>query len=233
MSTASDEGPFAFGPHSIDASQVFLQTPLCLALVNLRPVVPGHVLVIPRRLVPRFGGLTPAEVCDLWLSVQRVSRAMEAFHGSDACSIALQDGSAAGQTVPHVHVHVLPRHRDDLADNDEVYALIEDSGPGQRPGHFSSLREEMQRSKVALAVDPSAFAAPPSAAAPSAPAAPCDSAARAAPPPGDTQQGEPEGSPTECAVMRGRPLHIPVCRQPRTGREMAAEAAVYRALEYV
>ena len=229
MATASDEGTFAFGPHSIDASQVFLQTPLCLALVNLRPVVPGHVLVIPRRLVPRFGGLTPAEVCDLWLTVQRVSRAMEAFHGSDACSIALQDGPAAGQTVPHVHVHVLPRHRDDLADNDEVYTLIEESGPGQRPGHFSSLREEMQRSK-ALAVDPSALSAPPAAAVPSAPTAHCDSAARAAPLPGDAQLGSPT---EECAVMRGRPHQIPVCRHPRTGREMAAEAAVYRALEFV
>jgi bis(5'-adenosyl)-triphosphatase len=55
-----------FGPWTIDASEVFSKTSLSFAFVNLKPVVPGHVLVSPIRVVPRFADLTPEEVADMW-----------------------------------------------------------------------------------------------------------------------------------------------------------------------
>ena len=109
-------------------SQVFHLTPLSYALVNLKPLLPGHVLVSPRRVVPRFNDLSAAEVQDLFLTVQRVSRTVERVFNASALNIAIQDGADAGQSVPHVHAHIIPRKKDDLADaggTDAVYALME------------------------------------------------------------------------------------------------------------
>ncbi|KAF2877645.1 HIT-like domain-containing protein [Massariosphaeria phaeospora] len=109
-------------------SQVFHLTPLSFALVNLKPLLPGHVLVSPRRSVPRFHDLSPAEVQDLFLTVQRVSRMVERVFDASALNIAIQDGVDAGQSVPHVHAHIIPRRREDLAHaggTDAVYRMME------------------------------------------------------------------------------------------------------------
>ncbi len=55
-----------FGPYPVDKSQTFAETKLSFAFVNLKPVVPGHVLVSPDRVVQSFEDLEPAEVADLW-----------------------------------------------------------------------------------------------------------------------------------------------------------------------
>jgi bis(5'-adenosyl)-triphosphatase len=96
--------------------------------VNLKPLLPGHVLVSPRRLVPRFNDLTPDEVKDLFLTVQRVSRTVERVFSASALNIAIQDGVDAGQSVPHVHAHIIPRKKEDLSAHggtDAIYGIME------------------------------------------------------------------------------------------------------------
>ncbi|TPX10505.1 uncharacterized protein E0L32_008555 [Thyridium curvatum] len=117
-----------FGPFDV-TTQVFLRTRHSFALVNLKPLLPGHVLVCPRAPHRRLTDLTPPELTDLMLAVQRVQRALAAHYfpaaagtgatgaagatggtpESGSFNIALQDGPGAGQTVAHVHVHVIPR----------------------------------------------------------------------------------------------------------------------------
>ncbi|KAJ4291733.1 Dinucleoside triphosphate hydrolase [Kalmusia sp. IMI 367209] len=113
-----------FGAFAV-TNQVFHLTPLSYALVNLKPLLPGHVLVSPRRIVPRFNDLTAAEVQDLFLTVQRVSRTIERVFDASALNIAIQDGQDAGQSVPHVHAHIIPRKRHDLSEPDAVYQMME------------------------------------------------------------------------------------------------------------
>lgn len=125
--------PYAFGPHGVPADHVFASSAHAYALVNLKPVTAGHALIVSRRAVPRFRDLAPAEVADLWSLAQAISAGLEARFDADAATIVLQDGAAAGQTVAHVHVHVLPRHVADLADNDEVYELVRCGGRGRHP----------------------------------------------------------------------------------------------------
>lgn len=120
-----DSTKYSFGPHPIPGSHVFALTPLSYAFVNLKPVVPGHVLVSPLRLVKRFADLSADEVSDLWLLAQRVGRAVEAHYGAGSLTLAIQDGPLAGQTVPHVHIHVLPRRPNDFPKNDQVYDEID------------------------------------------------------------------------------------------------------------
>ncbi|XP_024020416.1 bifunctional bis(5'-adenosyl)-triphosphatase/adenylylsulfatase FHIT isoform X3 [Morus notabilis] len=99
---------YTFGPYKIDSKEVFYSTQLSYAAVNLRPLLPGHVLVCPRREVKRFVDLTAEETSDLWITAQK-------------------DGPQAGQTVPHVHIHIIPRKAGDFEKNDEIYDAIDDS----------------------------------------------------------------------------------------------------------
>ncbi|KAI0073720.1 HIT-like protein [Panus rudis PR-1116 ss-1] len=108
--------------------QVFYRTPLSFAIVNLKPIVPGHVLVVPSRVVPRLTDLQTPELADLMTSIQTVGKVIERAYGADGLTIACQDGKAAGQTVPHVHFHILPRKlKGDrfASNNDEVYPALE------------------------------------------------------------------------------------------------------------
>jgi len=109
----------------VRASQIFFQSELSMGLVNLKPVVPGHVLVIPKRVVHRFKDLTPAEVADLMVSAQTISTQIEKQFKADSLTLAIQDGIHAGQTVFHVHVHVIPRRPGDFDNNDDVYRDLE------------------------------------------------------------------------------------------------------------
>ncbi|CAE8584683.1 unnamed protein product, partial [Polarella glacialis] len=100
----------AFAKIRIPGSNVFFasETGLTVAFVNLKPLVPGHVLVTPRRVVPRIGQLTDEEFDDLFRSVRIVQALVESVHGAQASRLGIQDGKDAGQSVPHIHVHILP-----------------------------------------------------------------------------------------------------------------------------
>mmetsp|Transcript_25687 Transcript_25687/g.41060 ORF Transcript_25687/g.41060 Transcript_25687/m.41060 type:complete len:244 (-) Transcript_25687:296-1027(-) len=134
--SGKDGSCYTFGPIRVPSTQVFIETALSFGLVNLKPVVPGHVLIVSRRVVPRFSDLTSEETADIWNLAKRVGAVIEPHFGATAGTYAIQDGAAAGQTVPHVHVHVLPRRSGDFPNSDDVYEKIEQSGelPGERNG---------------------------------------------------------------------------------------------------
>lgn len=77
------------------------------------PATLGHCLVIPRRHVEEFSDLTDEEVTDLMLTAQQVARSICATLQPDGLNIIQSNGEAASQSVPHVHIHVLPRWHDD------------------------------------------------------------------------------------------------------------------------
>ncbi|KAI8913078.1 HIT-like domain-containing protein [Powellomyces hirtus] len=116
---------FQFGPWKIAASEIFYISKLSLGLVNYKPIVPGHVLVLPRRVVPRFADLTSEEVTDLFHSAHTIAAVVEKEYKGESLTITLQDGPQAGQTVPHVHVHLIPRRAGDWANNDDIYGEID------------------------------------------------------------------------------------------------------------
>ncbi|KAF8859103.1 HIT-like protein [Acephala macrosclerotiorum] len=123
-----------FGPYEV-TDQVFYNTPLCYALVNIKPILPGHVLVIPYRAVRRLTDLTAEETSDLFTTVQRVQRmlAKNYFKTGDTTgkiedgsfNVALQDGPEAGQTVAHVHCHIIPRTKDSSGEGDGIYDRLQ------------------------------------------------------------------------------------------------------------
>jgi bis(5'-adenosyl)-triphosphatase len=113
-----------FGPFTV-TTQVFYCTRLTYALVNLRPLVAGHVLIVPFSSKSRLSQLTSEEVTDLFSTVQRVSNMLERFYKASAFNIAIQDGKDAGQSVSHLHVHICPRRPGDYEKPDGLYADME------------------------------------------------------------------------------------------------------------
>lgn len=105
--------------------QVFYQSAHSFALVNLKPLVPGHVLVVPKRTsVLRFGDLSVEESHDFIDAMQTVQRLVTHVFKADSLNIAIQDGPELGQLVPHLHTHIIPRFKSD-GYGDDIYGKIE------------------------------------------------------------------------------------------------------------
>lgn len=118
---------FAFGPSAtVQPFQIFARTPFSVAFVNHRPVLPGHVLVSPLRSgAKRLSDLTPEELLDFFSLVQKVQTAGERMNGANSSTIAIQDGVDAGQSVEHLHVHIVPRKGTDFGGQvDEIYTRL-------------------------------------------------------------------------------------------------------------
>ncbi|KAA6376305.1 MAG: bis(5'-adenosyl)-triphosphatase [Streblomastix strix] len=118
---------FQFGSHIvIPPNQVFFETELSFAFVNLRPVVPGHILIASRRNAKRFTDLTREEAADLAAVAHVLIDPLEKYYGCTATTLTVQDGAAAGQTVDSVHFHLIPRRAGDFPDSDHFQQLIEE-----------------------------------------------------------------------------------------------------------
>ncbi|GIY27431.1 nitrilase and fragile histidine triad fusion protein NitFhit [Caerostris extrusa] len=119
------ETTYMFATNELNPDCIFYKTKYSMAFVNKKCVVPGHVLVTPLRCAKRLSDLNQDEVADLFLCVQTVQRKIEEAYNASSSSVAIQDGPDAGQTVPHVHVHILPRKPGDFKRNDDVYESLE------------------------------------------------------------------------------------------------------------
>ena len=118
---------------------------LCFAIFDSFPVSRGHVLVITRRVVPTFFDCTQPEQAALMELVGEVKQLLDQQLDPkpDGYNVGFNAGTAAGQTVPHVHVHVIPRYSGDMADpRGGVRHVIPEKGnyvadikaPGGSPG---------------------------------------------------------------------------------------------------
>lgn len=83
------------------------------AFLDIKPLVRGHVLVIPKAHHERFAQMAPEDAAAVTDLAQRVARRLESGLGAKGATLAVNDGRAAGQEVMHVHLHVVPRGEDD------------------------------------------------------------------------------------------------------------------------
>lgn len=112
MDHATGACPFC----SVPAERISRAHPLALALRDGYPISPGHTLVIPRRHVASLADLTPDEACALWSLLAEARAALDAEFHPDGYNVGINDGPAAGQTVMHLHVHLIPRYHGDRPD---------------------------------------------------------------------------------------------------------------------
>ena len=88
-----------------------LEDESCVAFLDVRPLFPGHTLVVPRAHRETLGDIPRRELEPLLSSAQRVSRALDEALGAQGTFVALND--RVSQSVPHLHVHVVPRRKGD------------------------------------------------------------------------------------------------------------------------
>lgn len=95
-------------------SSVVLDDELVLAFMDVRAFHPGHTLIIPKRHIPDITALDDGDVARaLLLAVARVARSVRTAFAADGISVWQSTGEAAGQEVPHLHLHVVPRYEGD------------------------------------------------------------------------------------------------------------------------
>ena len=99
-----------------DPSRVFFRSDAVLALWDLYPVTPGHALIVPVRHVPTWFEATKTEQTELMSTLELVKAEVERRGQIDGWNIGVNVGAAAGQTVPHLHIHLIPRRTGDVAD---------------------------------------------------------------------------------------------------------------------
>ena len=86
-----------------------------VAFLDVQPLADGHVLVVPRAHVAAIEDLEPAAADALFRMVQRLAGPVRRALDAAGTTIGINNGAATGQTVPHVHVHIVPRWPDDGA----------------------------------------------------------------------------------------------------------------------
>ena len=101
---------------SLPEARIVAEDELTLTVRDGYPVSPGHTLVIPRRHVSSLFETTEAERRALWEALRRAREALDREHRPAGYNLGVNDGEAAGQTVMHVHVHLIPRYAGDVDD---------------------------------------------------------------------------------------------------------------------
>lgn len=101
---------------SLPAARIVDEVEHCFAIRDAFPVSEGHTLIISKRHVGSLFELGECEALDLFRLVARAKQTLDAEFRPAGFNVGINDGRAAGQTVPHLHVHLIPRYTGDVPD---------------------------------------------------------------------------------------------------------------------
>ena len=101
---------------ALPAERILILADEALVIRDAFPVSPGHTLVIPRRHIGSFFELTDAERACMVELLAKAKAELDLSFQPDGFNIGINDGAAAGQTVPHLHLHLIPRYWGDAPD---------------------------------------------------------------------------------------------------------------------
>jgi diadenosine tetraphosphate (Ap4A) HIT family hydrolase len=101
---------------SITPDRIVAGSDYSVTIRDAFPVSLGHTLIVPRRHVESFFELQAIEKAAVLQALDEAREAIDREHSPDGYNIGINDGEAAGQTVMHLHVHLIPRYRGDTSD---------------------------------------------------------------------------------------------------------------------
>ena len=106
-------------------SSMFYRLGNTLAIYNIAPVLPGHSLIIPEKHLTSLLDLSQTEMLEFFNTARAALQIlMQAFH-TDAFDWSVQEKPEAGQTIEHLHLHIVPRLKGDLKQPGDWYPLIQ------------------------------------------------------------------------------------------------------------
>ncbi|HUZ92645.1 MAG TPA: HIT family protein [Candidatus Paceibacterota bacterium] len=94
-------------------AQIIYENDRVLAFLDVQPRSPGHTMVIPKFHAPNFLELPEAEVAPLFEAVKKMAELLSTKLTPDGITIGINQGRASGQEVDHLHVHLMPRWKND------------------------------------------------------------------------------------------------------------------------
>ena len=97
-------------------NDVVLKGDLCFAIYDRFPVNKGHILIIPHRHFSDYFDATPEEKREIISLIDEAKKLIEEKYNPDGFNIGINVGKYAGQTVMHMHVHLIPRYKGDIDD---------------------------------------------------------------------------------------------------------------------
>lgn len=97
-------------------NKIFIQSANFYARYDNYPAVPGHVEVVPKRHVESFFELTKAEAAEAYELLKEARSQLAERYAPAGYTIGINEGRAAGRSVDHLHIHLIPRHDGDVAD---------------------------------------------------------------------------------------------------------------------
>ena len=100
----------------IEPEQIITGSELSVAIHDRYPVSRGHMLIMPRRHVASLFELTESEYMDILSMMHRVKALHIADYQPDGWNIGVNEGESAGQTIMHLHIHMIPRYQGDMED---------------------------------------------------------------------------------------------------------------------
>jgi len=94
--------------------EIIAESELAFAIYDKYPVNKGHTLIIPKRHCSSYFELTPEEQASCWQMVNELKTVMTEKYNTDGFNIGININEEAGQTIPHVHIHLIPRYKGDI-----------------------------------------------------------------------------------------------------------------------
>ena len=101
---------------TIESSLIVARNTTAIALRDAFPVADWHTLVVPKQHLSSIFDLSESDQAQLWQLVAQVRSHLAEQLSPGGFNIGVNDGESAGQTVPHAHIHIIPRYRDDVPD---------------------------------------------------------------------------------------------------------------------
>lgn len=111
---------------NIDKSR-FSESENFLAIYNIAPILPGHSLIIPKRHVESLLELNNEELHEMMIFSRNTTKMLLEMFKSSGFDWTIQEGEDAGQSVPHLHLHLIPRKSNDLPQPGDWYPLLRES----------------------------------------------------------------------------------------------------------
>ncbi len=138
--------------------KAFFSTSMFQALYNRAPILPGHALIVTKRHISSFSEMSHLEMQSVMFFVNQVRQILENVFPSNGFNLTLQDGESAGQTIEHIHFHIIPRVTNDLPDPGDWYpklkkAETENIDSQLRPAHSKVELEVITKKLCSVAND--------------------------------------------------------------------------------
>jgi len=130
--------------------EIFFESRNFMLVYNLKPILPGHSLIVPKKHVETLSELSQEELEELVGLMKKFERVLkDAYHGT-GFNFAIQEGPESGATIRHLHVHLIPRRESDVPNPSDWYALLIGKEHREETISPEEMKEQIEKIKAVI-----------------------------------------------------------------------------------